>query len=68
MKITFFRNVGKTSLKRRLMGISNENENENACKLVQEKMKEENLTHGVEISSWKGNDMSFSLWDFAGKN
>jgi hypothetical protein len=47
------------------MGISDENKNEKAHKLVQTEKKEEEMTHGVEISSWKVNEMLFSLWDFA---
>ena len=49
------------------MGVSDENENDNAHKLVQNEKKEEDMTHGVEISSWKVKEMLFSLWDFAGK-
>ena len=37
------RDVGKTTLKKRLMGVSNENENENAHKLVQKDKKEEEM-------------------------
>ena len=48
------------------MGISNEEENKNAYKLVQKEKKEEEMTHGVEISKWRVGDMLFSLWDFAG--
>jgi hypothetical protein len=47
------------------MGLINDNENENACKLVQEEKKEENMTHGFEISTWKVKDILFSLWDFS---
>ena len=57
------------------MGISDvsnvkekEKENENAHKLVQSEKKEEEMTHGVEISTWKVGEMLFSLWDFAGNN
>ena len=50
------------------MGISNEEENKNAYKLVQKEKKEEEMTHGVEISKWRVGDMLFSLWDFAGIN
>ena len=50
------------------MGIINLSENENAYKLVQNEKKEEEITHGVEISTWKVKEMLFSLWDFAGKN
>ena len=50
------------------MGISDqEEENKNAYKLVQSEKKEEEMTHGVEISSWTVKEMLFSLWDFAGK-
>ena len=49
------------------MGICNKEENENALKLVQNEKREEEMTHGVEISSWIVEKMIFSLWDFAGK-
>ena len=54
------------------MGISEdgnkkEKENKNAHKLVQRNKKEEDMTHGVDISRWKVENTLFSLWDFAGK-
>ena len=49
------------------MGVSDNKENENAHKLVQKDKIEEDMTHGVEISTWKEKEMLFSLWDFAGK-
>ena len=63
----FKRDVGKTTLKRRLMGLISKEENENAYKLVQSDKTEEEMTHGVQISSLKLKGISFSLWDFAGK-
>jgi hypothetical protein len=48
------------------MGVSDESgENENAHRLVQKEKKEEDMTHGVEITKWKKDTMMFSLWDFA---
>jgi hypothetical protein len=47
------------------MGISDVKENEKAHKQVQTEKLEEEMTHGVEISSWKIDKMLFSLWDFA---
>ena len=61
------RDVGKTTLKRRLMGVSDQVENINAHKLVQKDKTEEDMTHGVDISTWRIDQMMFSLWDFAGK-
>ena len=49
------------------MGLSDKKENKNAHKLVQNEKREEEMTHGVEISTLKVNDTLFSLWDFAGK-
>ena len=37
------RDVGKTTLKRRLMGVSDQNENKNAHKLVQKDKTEEDM-------------------------
>ena len=50
------------------MGVSSEEENMNAHKLVQNEKREEDMTHGVEISKWhdKNKNILFSLWDFAG--
>ena len=48
------------------MGVSDENENENAYNLVQKDKTEEDMTHGVEISTWKVKETLFSVWDFAG--
>lgn len=48
------------------MGISNNEENRNAHKLVSLEKKEEEMTHGVEVSTWRVKEMMFSLWDFAG--
>ena len=50
------------------MGVSTKEENEYAHKIVQKDKREEDMTHGVEISKWRVNSMLFSLWDFAGKN
>ena len=42
-------NVGKTSFKTRLMGVSKNKENRSAYKEVQNEKKEEEMTHGVNI-------------------
>lgn len=54
--------VGKTTLKRKLVGM-NENNFQNFISV----RKEEHMTHGVEISRWKDTQGKlYSLWDFAG--
>ena len=55
-------NVGKTTLKKRLI------ESSKAEKVKIDKKNEESMTHGVDIESWKDeeNNIFFSIWDFAG--
>ena len=50
------------------MGTKNENENKIATKNVQNEKKEEEMTHGVDIFSWRDEktNILFSVWDFAG--
>ena len=60
--------MGKTSFKTRLIGSSDNKQNENAHKQVQKK-EEFEMTHGVEIYKWRNpiNDTYLTIWDFAGK-
>ena len=50
------------------MGVSSEEENLNAHKLVLNEKREEEMTHGVEIERFedKKKGILFSIWDFAG--
>ena len=60
--------MGKTTLKKRLIGSTSDNEK--AFYDVQQNKKEKMMTHGVEIDKWEykknGKDIHFSMWDFAG--
>ena len=58
--------MGKTSLKKRLIGSSNKESNIIAHQNIKSEKKEFEMTHGVDIDIWKFGKNFFSLWDFAG--
>ena len=62
------KNVGKTSLKIRLVGSSSNIENEKAYQQVYKEKPNEEMTHGVDVLKWydEKNNINFTLWDFAG--
>ena len=57
-------NVGKTSFKVRLKGSTNDKDNTEAYQSVQKVKKEEEMTHGVDISKWHNPESSslLSIW------
>eukprot|EP01091_Cochliopodium_minus_P008760 TRINITY_DN2038_c0_g1_i1.p1 TRINITY_DN2038_c0_g1~~TRINITY_DN2038_c0_g1_i1.p1 ORF type:complete len:1330 (-),score=374.41 TRINITY_DN2038_c0_g1_i1:37-3537(-) len=61
-------NVGKTSFKKRLIGSSSEEDNRLAFQSVKTVKREEDMTHGVDITEWfsSKHDRLLSIWDFAG--
>ena len=61
--------VGKTTLKRRLIGSRSEEKNKSKHKQSLNDRVDTEMTHGIQTKNWedKENDILFSLWDFAGK-
>ena len=61
-------NVGKTTFKKRLVGTSSKKDNFVANIDVQHEKREEEMTHGVEVTTWRDDQFGvfFSIWDFAG--
>ena len=63
-----YEKVGKTALKIRLIGSTSNEKNKEAHSKVQQEKKEQDMTHGVEVTTWQDDlyKMLFSVWDFAG--
>ena len=51
------------------MGSSDPKTNQQAVHKINTVKREEDMTHGVDIESWKDQNEQtlFSIWDFAGK-
>jgi hypothetical protein len=60
-------NVGKTTIKDRLIGAIDEKKNKEALNKAQTEKEEYMMTHGVDIYRFKSekDNFMFSLWDFA---